>query len=468
MRRTFADRGSARYLHGVRSVALFVVAALAIATAARADDDPLATLVARTDAIAREVARVRDLPLRRKVKTEIVDRDELRARMGELANEPKAKAATAAEGLVLARFGLIPINTDYPQLVVDLLAEQVAGYYDAEHHALAISRTAGDDLEWAEMVLAHELDHALQDQSFGLKTFEDVPDAEADAALARHALVEGDGVATMIEVALARRHVAAPWSDPRVAARLAAAMDAPERKPGGSGAIDRAPLAVREAMVFPYRAGLVFVAALRRHRTWSAVDAAFKRPPRSTEQILHVDRYVADKKPVAVAIAAPAALPGYAIVASTVWGEFGFDVFLRAHGVDATRAARAADGWSGDRVVVLAKAGDARPDHTPASPAEAIDRRGAAVQRTVGIARTRFDTEVDAIEAHEAAVAALDRTLAGGTVDSNDQRTRWLALDGTAAWVERRGQVVVLVIGAPATAADALAAELWAAPTKKK
>jgi len=108
-----------------------------------------------------------------------------------------------------------------------------------------------------------------------------------------------------------------------------------------------------------------------------------------------------------------------------------------------TLAARAADGWSGDRAVVLAKPGDARPE------------------RAVGIARLEWDTEIDAIEAHDAAVRALDADVVGGTIEHGELRTRWLALDGTASWVERRGSAIVVVVGAPGWAADALADEVW-------
>src|SRR5262249_20761062 len=132
---------------------------------------------------------------------------------------------------------------------------------------------------------------------------------------------------------------------------------------GGEDLLDKAPLAVRESMIFPYRAGFAFVAALRRRQPWSAVDAAFRRPPRSTEQIIHPERYLADDKPIPIAITAPPSLAGYAITHSTVWGELGFDLFLRSHGVDAAVAAEAAAGWGGDRAVVLTKAGDTRPDH---------------------------------------------------------------------------------------------------------
>jgi hypothetical protein len=417
------------------------VATLAVTLgSAAADTDPLAALLARTDTIAKQVAKLRGLPLKKKIEQEVVDREELRARLMKLAAEQKTQTETRLEGLALARWGMIPLDTDYLQLMIDLLTDQIAGYYDPETKKLTISKSAGADLDWAEMVLAHELDHALQDQTYDLDKFEDVPDTEGDAALARKALVEGDGVVLMIELMLSRKHVPPPWRDPSIARELELAMALPS-----GDLLDKAPLAVREALLFPYRAGFTFVAALRRKQPWSAVDAAYKRPPRSSEQILHPEKYKDDEKPIAVEIKVPAALADYQIAHSTVWGEVGFSVFARSHGLDDHAGTLAADGWGGDRVLTLTKQGDLKPEHA------------------IGIARFEWDEEADAIEAHQAAVRALDAAIVGATAEHGENRTRWLAVDGTASVVERRGTSIVIAHGVPVRLLDAVQAELWTA-----
>src|SRR5215468_9693737 len=408
----------------------------------RADGDTLAALLRRTEAVAREVARVRGLPLKHPIPNEVVDRAELHARLLKMAAEDKTAEDSAAEGFALERWGMIPPGTDYKALLVDVLTEQVAGYYDPETKKLTISRSAGDDPAWAEMVLAHEIDHGLQDQAFDLHRFEDLPSSEGDAAAARRALVEGDGIALMIEVMVARNRAKVDWANPEIATAIEKSMSAPGV---GNDSIDRAPLAIREAMLFPYRAGFGFIAALRRRQPWSAVDAAFLRPPKSTEQILHPDRYFADDPPVPIEARVPAALPGFAIAHSTVWGELGFALWLRSHGVDEASANEAAAGWGGDRVVVLARPGDRRVD------------------RAVGIARTEWDTEVDAIEAAEAAGKALADLVVGGTIDRTANRMRLFGIDGTVSWLERKGPSLVIVVGAPAWSAAALATEVWTA-----
>ena len=424
---------------------LWVLALVAVAATARADDTTLAALLARTDAVAKEVAKIRGLPLRRAIENEVVDRDELHARLAKMASDRKTAAETTAEGTALARWGMIPLGIDYTQEMVELLTEQIAGYYDPETKKLTISKSAGDDPSWAEMVLAHELDHGLQDQAFDLHTFEDLPDTEGDAALARHSLVEGDGIALMVEVLLARRGITAPWANPQIATNLEKAMT----QTGDT--LDKAPLAIRETMLFPYREGFAFVAALRRKKPWTAVDAAFKHPPRSTEQIMHPERYLAGDEPIAITARTPVALAGYTLLHSTVWGELGFELFLRSHHLEDAMAARAAAGWGGDRVIALARPGDTHPEHA------------------VGLARFDWDSEADAVEAYDAAVRAIDDAVVGGTIERGDPRTRWLALDGTQAWVERRGSALVLALGVPSWAGDALLVELWQdlAPARK-
>jgi hypothetical protein len=411
---------------------------LFVSATASAESTALDKLLARTDAVAKEVAKIRGLPLKKTIPNEVVDRDELRKRLLAMAGEEKTKTETAAEGLALARWGMIPLATSYETILIDLLTEQIAGYYDPETKKLTISKSAGDDPQWAELVLAHEIQHGLQDQTFDLKKFEDVPGTEGDSSAARRALVEGDGIALMIEVMLSRQGIAVPWSNPQITDAIEKAMAVP-----GNDGLDKAPVALREALIFPYRAGFTFVAALRRRQPWSAVDAAFARPPKSTEQIIHPERYFADDAPVPIEIDAPAALPGYSIAHATVWGELGFSLFLRSHGADPLAAATAAEGWGGDRAIVLARTGDKRP------------------QRAVAIARTEWDDEPDAIEAHEAAVKALDAAVTGAVVDHSPTRTRWFAVDGTVSWVERKGPSIVIVHGAPAWAADKLATEVW-------
>lgn len=370
--------------------------------------------------IAKRVAKTRGLRFKKPVPFEVVDRVELRHRLEDQAHDDKTA------GIALKRWGLLGLDVDYERLMLDVLSDQIAGYYDVKAKKLTILDSAEADPDWLVMVVAHELDHGLQDQAFDLDRFEKVPDDDDDALAARHALVEGDGVALMLEVAMPDQAARGGlWADPQVAELVVASMTGPEEAapPGES-------LALQEAMIFPYREGLKFVATLRQTRPWSAIDRAFKRPPRSTEQILHVDKYLADERPVPVTVTEP--LPaGYELVLSTVWGELGVRSFLKQQGVDDYIAGRAAAGWGGDRVLTLGKVGDPNP------------------RRAIGVARFEWDTEIDAREAQAAFEHAIDAITIGGVATQDLTRTTWQSVDGTTSWIERRGASVVIVIGQP-------------------
>jgi hypothetical protein len=418
----------------------------AVITDGHPEADWSAELIAKVDRVAKQVSRLRGLSRRKPIVREVVSIDELRTRLVDAASANGQGALTAAESIALQRWGVIPKGTDYGGLLVDVLTEQIAGYYDHDTRKLYIASRDPSELgdgagDWGDMLLAHEIDHALGDQAFDLGKLLKLPDDQGDAIAARHALVEGDGMALMLEYVLAEKGQAAPWSDPDLAQMLMHSMDAD----GPAGArLGAAPLWVREELLFPYRAGLEFVASIRRRRPWSAVDAVYRRPPRSSEQILHPALYASDDKPIAVTAAVPPVLSGFRTVWADVWGEEKWGTFLRAHGVDAEIALAAAAGWGGDRVAVYARLGDDDPMHA------------------IGVARTAWDTDVDAAEATEALTRALDASLdfGGATAERGDAGGRWIA-DARVSWVERRGREVVVVVGAPAPLATALADQIW-------
>ena len=121
-----------------------------------------------------------------------------------------------------------------------------------------------------------------------------------------------------------------------------------------------APILQRE-LLFPYLDGQGFVEHIHAGGGWAAVDAAWLDPPRSTEQVMHPERYP-DDLPVALELPDVAALlgPGWTAGYVTTMGELRIGVFV-ADDEPFTMAdlvlgaklpsAAAADGWGGDRIV---------------------------------------------------------------------------------------------------------------------
>lgn len=258
--------------------------------------------------------------------------DELRASFD--ADYPQERRD--ADNVTLRALGLLDEDQDVAELQLQLLSDQVIGFYDDTERRMVVVSDTGADAT-ARITYAHEYTHALQDGAFGLDSLETDAIGQDDRNLARISLVEGDASLTMVLWAIA--------NDP---AGLGEVASGPV--PDMSGI----PPWMVAQLSFPYEAGANFVAELYQNGGFDAVDAAFEDPPSSTEQILHFDKYLDGEAPLAVAEVdlATALGAGWAAVPSTTLGEGLIAIWLEHLGAEPGDAADAASGWGGDRVSV--------------------------------------------------------------------------------------------------------------------
>src|SRR5207245_9748174 len=94
-----------------------------------------------------------------------------------------------AEEMTLKKFGLVPPDFNLAKNTVDLLTEQAAAFYDYDKKKLFITESTPSDSQ--EPVLAHELSHAIADQSFNLAKFLRQRRKSDDGATARPAVMQG-------------------------------------------------------------------------------------------------------------------------------------------------------------------------------------------------------------------------------------------------------------------------------------
>ncbi|MEA2310159.1 MAG: hypothetical protein QOE28_127, partial [Solirubrobacteraceae bacterium] len=239
-----------------------------------------------------------------------------------------------ADEEVLKLLDLIAPDVSLRDTTASTFSQGVAGYYDPRTRRLrTVSGAATGTRVLAEMVLAHELTHALEDQRFGLHPSEGSSD---DAALAQLALIEGSATALMYKYV--RR-----WftSEQTLGGLLGEAF-------ADTGSL---PAFLESELTFPYVGGEAFVADLlqRAGGRWNLVDLADSvRPPASTEQVMHPDRYIRVDPPKPVRLQEARVLgAGWRRAAGGTWGEFQTRELLAAAG--ASGAAEAAAGWGGDR-----------------------------------------------------------------------------------------------------------------------
>jgi hypothetical protein len=333
-------------------------------------------LLSAADEITRQVAALRGLPQKTPFSRGVLSRAEIGLKLRERIAKDYSKDEVQAEAAALKRMGLLPLDADYEKLLFDLLTEQVAGFYDPYKKTLYIADWLPLDMQ--RPALAHEIEHALQDQYFDLKQFSQPFKEDGDRQLARSAVVEGDGTALMLEFA-ARGMNLDTSKMPEMVAHLGKQMM--QMSMASTPALQQAPMVLRESLVFPYVAGLEFVSARRGNRPWALVNDLFKDPPDSTEQIIHPEKYEQHERPVAISAAPLTTLPGYTEGRRDVLGEMLFRVWFSGRVAD-TVAAQAAAGWGGDRLVAYSTPGEALP----------------AV-----VVLSAWDSEQDATEAAEAA-----------------------------------------------------------------
>jgi len=228
--------------------------------------------------IAKRVERLRELEFRRQPKLERVSEDEMNELVLEEFEAAYPAGAEDSEERLLAALGAISSGSDLNALREQTLESQVAGFYDPRSKRLAV--LADEDPGVLErIVLAHELEHALVDQHFGLPTEWEVGITHGDRILAEAALIEGD--ASLVEELYLTQH--ASVQELLGATSVLFELQLEE--------LARVPDFLQREFVFPYVAGAEFACALRVKGGWEALDRAYRDPPRTSAEILFPERY---------------------------------------------------------------------------------------------------------------------------------------------------------------------------------
>ena len=372
-----------------RRAATLCIAALLVLPACReaqtvAYEGPYAELVRK---YVPQIEKAVGLKFLRPPKVERRSPDEVREFLEREFNENipplELEGATRAYKLL----GLLPDSMDLRKFMLRLLGEQVIGYYDPGTKVLyVVSDTSSGRAALVEVTLAHELVHALQDQYLPLDSIQKQRD-DNDRQTAAQAVMEGQAtyeqMSSMIGGDVAVR-IPGGWDRVREMIR---------ENQTAMPVFNSAPMMLQETLLFPYLSGAEFV---RRFKDARAGEVPWKPLPASTEQVLHVDKYLADERPVQVTL--PALLAGTKVYENNL-GEFETRLFLFAALQDLGTSARSAEGWAGDRYVVTS---------LPAGPG--------IVWVTV------WDTPIDAGEFREAAQRAAQRRLGVAGAGSGELR----------------------------------------------
>jgi hypothetical protein len=304
-----------------------------------------AEVMAAANEILEEVSALRGLKILKPVKSGVKSRSEIEVEIVRNFEESVTPEELDAVNKSMIAFGVVPKGFKYREVLIKLLTEQVAGFYRPKSKELFIA-------DWNEVseqkpVMVHELTHALQDQHFNLKRFEDWPHGDSDREVAIHALIEGDATGVMYNYQLKPMK-----SDitrlPNIASFSELANLHAEKE--DQKVFLSTPVAIRESLIFPYVYGVGFVQELVKKSGWEGVSRAFTDLPQSTEQILHFEKYAAHEQPIKIEMSdlSPLLGQGWKRLDLDINGEFGYFLILREF-IEKSEARTAAEGWGGDR-----------------------------------------------------------------------------------------------------------------------
>ncbi len=361
--------------------------------------------------IESDTVKIRGLTPKADVAEQFITDAQMRSNLTEQVKEDYSRDEAKRDSTTLWLLRLMDSPTiDLYQLQIDLLGEQVLGYYDQKKKDLFVRSDQSQLSPLARETLAHEFTHSLQDQYYNLSKLR--PDKiENDKGNAVLTLVEGDAVVT--QIAYAQKYMSAQ--------DLQKLLD--ESNNISQPVLDSAPRYIRDSLIFPYEQGPTFIQALAKAQpgSYKGVNDALADPPQSTEQVLHPEKYLNKPRdePVSVSLQplTDTLGAGWTFRNSDTMGEFDLKEMLQVNGVD---DAKAWEGWGGGSYAFYQNGDNA-----------------------LVFLQTRWDTVKDATEFGDAVQQSLDSLNKNSGLWSDSKR---------AFGLKRFGDAVTFVGGTDRTA----------------
>src|SRR3984885_4203940 len=233
------------------------------------------------DEVLAQMSKILDLPIKEPLKKTLRSKQEVRDYLIREDKEDKNDAERYADDKTLEAFGLIPKGFPLDSFMLDVLTDQVAGLYDPKAKEFYIADWIPADEQ--RTVMSHELTHALEDQSFHIDSWIKAARPNDDAELARDAVSEGSAMAAMVDYEMLDQKVSVRDVPDVTLLIRASALSEMDKDPN----LAKAPLYIRDELLFPYLAGTGFIQQfLKAHTGWQDLHLIFQDPPVSTQQIL--------------------------------------------------------------------------------------------------------------------------------------------------------------------------------------
>lgn len=228
--------------------------------------------------VSRAMARVeqiRGLEFEKRVPVEIQTREEFSA---DQANQSLPPDRQLFDNVKFESLFMINESTDSIAVQNHNSGSAIGGFYSPSEERIVVISENAETPQLDEITLSQELFHALQDQKFDLSSFNQSTREQHNAV---NGIVEGDG--NYVDY-LYERHCRDEWNGDCLM---------PDGQAGGGQQL--ANIGPYLLKFQPYSDGPPFVRAIHEEDGWEAVNDIYDNPPRSTEQVIHPEKYGEDE-----------------------------------------------------------------------------------------------------------------------------------------------------------------------------
>ncbi len=319
------------------------------------EDEPLNRMARE---VMGQIEALRGLSFQRGVAARYADRATFLRYVDAMEAAMASPERRAAEPWIARLLGWVPADFDLRAAQREVLAAQVAGFYDPVRKTFFVMEGMHPDM--VRLLMAHELAHALDDQHFDLLAKDRTLGDQTDALLAHHAVLEG--CAQTVMTAWMGKH--GGTLDPQALLEWQSQLD--------FEVLAKMPRYLWQPLFGLYAKGQAFLGALEPESTNGLAGAetlqkAFRDLPRSTEQVLHPAKYRQGETrddPVQVSHGLAGLPPDWKPVHSDTLGELLVALCLQSQTRKVTLWSlpglrythRGARGWGGDRISLLQRA----------------------------------------------------------------------------------------------------------------
>lgn len=305
------------------------------------------------DAVA-QLSKITGLAPLKKVQSATITREGVRKFLEQKLKEEVKPEEIQQEELAMKRFGLLPEKFDLKAATVDLITEQAAAFYDFRTKKLymlegeGLKDPAGESLgkSGERMIIVHELAHALADQHFDLGKFIRKSRSD-DSSTARMAVMEGQATWLMMETMMDNAGQSMRKMPGMVDMMGSSATEAMASQ---YPVLASSPLYLRTSLIFPYNQGLRFQQAVVQKLGNAGFSEVFRKPPVSSQQVLHPDKYFAKLEPLKVQL--PEGPKNYKLITEGTVGELEHSVLLEQY-LTKHDADEIAPAWRGARLALF-------------------------------------------------------------------------------------------------------------------